>query len=62
MSSTYHPDQRLGDQAEGRRQLGLLIFGELVGAQPEEALALFKQDPAWERALEAVKTKDAGKT
>ncbi len=49
-------------KAEGRRELGLALFGELVGASPEEALELFRMDPAFQRAVEAAKPKDAEKT
>lgn len=62
LASTYHADARLGDQAEGRRILGLQLFSEMVTAAPEEALALFEQSPTWQAAREAAKPKDAGKT
>jgi len=61
LGGTFHTDQRLCDRAEGRREFALSLFGDLVGAAPEEALDLFRQDPAFQRAIEAAKPKDAGK-
>ena len=61
IASTFQSDQRLTDRAEGRRELGLLLFAEMTGAAPEETLDLFRLDPAWQRARDAAKPKDAKK-
>lgn len=63
LGNTFAHDQRLVDRAEGRRELALELFGEIAGAAPEEALAIFRADPVFLRAkeIEAQRVKDAGK-
>lgn len=61
LSGTFANDQRLTDRNEGRREFALSLFADFVGAAPEQALDLFRQDPAFLRAVEASRPKDAGK-
>lgn len=55
LAPTFNQDQRLTDRAEGKRDLVLGVFFELLGACPAETLALFKEHPAIQRAIETAK-------
>ena len=53
LSPTSSSDRRLHDQADGRREMILGLFFDLMQAAPNETLALFKEHPAIQRLIDA---------
>lgn len=56
LAPTFSTDDRLTNRAEGKRDLVLGVFFELLSACPTETLALFKEHPAVQRMIDAAKT------
>ena len=56
LAPTFSTDDRLTNRAEGKRELALVIFFELLAACPTETLTLLKEHPAVQRIIDASKT------
>ncbi len=53
LAPTSSADRRLSDQADGRREMILGLFFELMTVAPNETLALFKEHPTVQRLIDA---------
>lgn len=53
LAPTSTGDRRLHDQADGRREMVLGLFFELMTVSPNETLALFKEHPTVQRLIDA---------
>lgn len=55
LAPTSSADRRLSDQADGRREMVLGLFFELMTVAPNETLALFKEHPTVQRLMDAAR-------
>ena len=55
LAPTSSADRRLSDQADGRREMILGLFFELMTVAPKETLDLFRENPTIQRLIDAAR-------